>query len=194
MELWDVGDPTFSTQLPHRCRRGCHPYTPATLYFPWRFSGTHLCYSLSQPRGRRQQMDTILLSTEDETPFLYIYFLKNFTKLFYIQILYKHTTQKLYICDPQTQLTTSLLFQNLTTGHLQVIFFKILTLLQHIHHFYKYEAIYCFLIYMYTRLRKFKIHNFYIGLHKMDIKEVVSCVCGSHRYSLCVVYLYSICK
>jgi hypothetical protein len=29
-------------------------------------------------------------------------------------VLYKHTTQKLYICDPQTQLT-SLLFQNLTT-------------------------------------------------------------------------------
>jgi hypothetical protein len=30
-------------------------------------------------------------------------------------ILYKYITQKLYICDPQTQLTTSLLFQNLTT-------------------------------------------------------------------------------
>jgi hypothetical protein len=29
-------------------------------------------------------------------------------------MLYKHTTQN-YTCDPQTQLTTSLLFQNLTT-------------------------------------------------------------------------------
>jgi hypothetical protein len=31
----------------------------------------------------------------------------------YLHILYKHTPQKLYICDPQ--LTTYLLFQNLTT-------------------------------------------------------------------------------
>jgi hypothetical protein len=30
-------------------------------------------------------------------------------------ILYKYGTQELYICDRQTQLTTSLLFQNLTT-------------------------------------------------------------------------------
>jgi hypothetical protein len=47
------------------------------------------------------------------------------------QKLYKHTTQKLYICDPQTQLTTSLLFQKISlhvsapTGHLPVIFLKI---------------------------------------------------------------------
>jgi hypothetical protein len=33
----------------------------------------------------------------------------------FMDILYKHTPQKLYICDPQAQLTTSLLFQNLTT-------------------------------------------------------------------------------
>jgi hypothetical protein len=35
--------------------------------------------------------------------------------LHYLHTLYKYTTQKPYICDPQTQLTTSLLFQNLTT-------------------------------------------------------------------------------
>jgi hypothetical protein len=33
----------------------------------------------------------------------------------YLHMLYKHTTQKPYICDPQTQLTISLLFQNFTT-------------------------------------------------------------------------------
>jgi hypothetical protein len=32
----------------------------------------------------------------------------------YLHILYKPTTQN-YTCNPQTQLTTSLLFQNLTT-------------------------------------------------------------------------------
>jgi Na+/H+ antiporter NhaD/arsenite permease-like protein len=78
----------------------------------------------------------------------------------------------------KTQLITSLLSQNLTTcfgpptGHLQVIFLKILTLQQYIHHLYKCEAIYCFLICMYTMLREFKLHNFFIGLHKMHIKFI----------------------
>jgi hypothetical protein len=44
-----------------------------------------------------------------------------------------------------------------------VLFLKNLILSQYIHYFHDYEAIYCFLIYIYTILRKFKIYNiFYI--------------------------------
>jgi hypothetical protein len=32
--LWDVEDPTMSTQSAHRGRRGCQPYAPAALYSP----------------------------------------------------------------------------------------------------------------------------------------------------------------
>jgi hypothetical protein len=35
--------------------------------------------------------------------------------LSYLYMLYKHTTQELYICDPQMQLNFFLLFQNFTT-------------------------------------------------------------------------------
>jgi hypothetical protein len=59
-------------------------------------------------------------------------------------------------------------------------FLKILTLLQHIHNFYKCEAIYCFLICMYTMLRKFKIHNFYIGLH--------------NAYKFSYIFMCNLCK
>jgi hypothetical protein len=59
--------------------------------------------------------------------------------------------------------------QNLTTLYYRndiqyVLFLKILILLQYIHYFRDYKAIYCFLIYIYTILRKFKIYNF---LHKI---------------------------
>jgi hypothetical protein len=43
-------------------------------------------------------------------------------------MLYKHTTQKLYICDPQTQLNNFFTLPKISlhvsapTGHLQVIF------------------------------------------------------------------------
>jgi hypothetical protein len=52
-----------------------------------------------------------------------------------------------------------------------VLLLKNLILLQYIHYFHGYEAIYCFLIYIYTILRKFKIYNF---LHKMHIKCILS--------------------
>jgi hypothetical protein len=42
-----------------------------------------------------------------------------------------------------------------------VLFSKILILLQYIHYFHDYEAIYCFLIYIYAILRKFKIYNLF---------------------------------
>jgi hypothetical protein len=45
-----------------------------------------------------------------------------------------------------------------------VLFFNILILPQYIHYFHDYEAIYCFLIYIYTILRRFKVYNF---LHKI---------------------------
>jgi hypothetical protein len=71
-------------------------------------------------------------------------------------ILYKYTTQKLYICDPQTQLTTSLLLQNFTTyfepfGPSSGDIFK--------------------------DSHSSKICRFWRS------EEVVSCVCGSHMYS-----------
>jgi hypothetical protein len=47
--------------------------------------------------------------------FVYTFVFVGCILLRYLHILYKYTTQKLHICDPQTQLTTSLLFQNLTT-------------------------------------------------------------------------------
>jgi hypothetical protein len=62
------------------------------------------------------------LQQNNELEFIYFIFL-GCILLRYLHILYKHTTQKLYICDPA---------------------------------------------------------------------KVVSCVCGSHMYSFCVVYLYSI--
>jgi hypothetical protein len=90
----------------------------------------------------------------------------------YFYILYIHTTQKLYICDPQTQLNN---FFTLPKSHYMFrpllaifrwYFWRFLTLLQHIHHLYKCEAIYCFLICMYTMLRKFiKYTIFYTELH-----------------------------
>jgi hypothetical protein len=43
-----------------------------------------------------------------------------------------------------------------------MLFSKILILPQYIHYFRDYESIYCFLIYIYTILRKFKITTFYI--------------------------------
>jgi hypothetical protein len=49
----------------------------------------------------------------------------------YLYMLYKHTTQKLYICDPQTQRNNLFtppkisLHVSAPTGHLQVIFLKI---------------------------------------------------------------------
>jgi hypothetical protein len=48
-----------------------------------------------------------------------------------VNMLYKHTTQKLYICDPQTQLNNFFtlpkisLHVSASKGHLQVIFLKI---------------------------------------------------------------------
>jgi uncharacterized protein with PQ loop repeat len=48
-----------------------------------------------------------------------------------LHMLYKYTTQKLYICDPQTQLNNFLYSSKISlhvsapTGHLQVIFLKI---------------------------------------------------------------------
>jgi hypothetical protein len=88
-------------------------------------------------------------------------------------LLYKHTTQELYICEPQTQLA-SLLFQNLTTcfgpyGPSSGDIFEDSHSTATIHHLYKCEAIYCFLICMYTMLRKFKIHNFLHRIQKMHI-------------------------
>jgi hypothetical protein len=87
-------------------------------------------------------------------------------------ILYKHTTQNYTYVIRKHNLTTSLLFQKISlhvsaaTGHLQVIFFlRFLTLLRYIHRLYKCEAIYCFLICMYTLLRKFlKYTTFYIRI------------------------------
>jgi hypothetical protein len=40
-----------------------------------------------------------------------------------------------------------------------VLFLMIFILLQYIHYIHDYEAIYCFLIYIYTVLRKFKIYS-----------------------------------
>jgi hypothetical protein len=97
---------------------------------------------------------SLIQSQETKKIFSLNFIFVGFILLRYLHMLYKHTTQKPYICDPQTQLTTSLLFRNLTTcfGPYRPsscdIFLKILTLLPHIHHFYKYEVIYCFLIYM----------------------------------------------
>jgi hypothetical protein len=85
--------------------------------------------------------------------------------------------KKLYICDPQTQLNnfftppkTHYMFWPLR-AIFKRYFLRFLTLLQHIHHLYKCEAIYCFLIcmYVYNAKEVFKHTTFYIGLHKMHI-------------------------
>jgi hypothetical protein len=40
---------------------------------------------------------------------------------------------------------------------------------------------------MYTMLMKFKIRNFYIGLHKMHNFFYIKCI---YMYSFCVLYIY----
>jgi hypothetical protein len=55
----------------------------------------------------------------------------NMAVINFFNLLYKHTTQKLCICDPQTQLNNFFTLPKISlhvsapTGHLQVIFLKI---------------------------------------------------------------------
>jgi hypothetical protein len=128
---------------------------------------SHISFDLSTPRR-------VLC------PHLAVHFLGNLTYLHacpsYYSIpkhmLYKHTTQKLYICDPQMQLKQLLysskkfttcfgpygpssgdIFEDFLLYCDTSIIFTSVRL-----------SIYCFLIYMYTMLRKYKIHNF---LHRI---------------------------
>jgi hypothetical protein len=85
----------------------------------------------------------------------------------YINILHKNYT---YVIRKRN-LTTSSLFQKFhyLFRPLRAIFmwyfWRFLTLLRYIHHLYKFEALYCFLICMYTMLRKFlRYTTFYIRI------------------------------
>jgi hypothetical protein len=83
------------------------------------------------------------------------------------------------MCGPQTQLTTSLFFK--TSLHvsapgdnyhndIQYVLFRRFSFYCNTSIiFMAMRLIYCFLIYIYTILRKFKIYNF---LHKMHIKYI----------------------
>jgi hypothetical protein len=103
------------------------------------------------------------------------------TYICYINILHNNYT---YVIRKRN-LTTYLLFQKFRYMFrpLQAIFkwyfWRFLTLLRYIHHLYKREAIYCFLICMYTLLRTFlKYTTFYSRItqnaYKIHIKFALS--------------------
>jgi hypothetical protein len=92
----------------------------------------------------------------------------------YINILYRNYT---YVIRKRN-LTTYLLFQKFhymfrpLRAIFRWYFWRFLTLLGYIHHLYKCEAIYCFLICMYTMQRKFlKYTTFYIRITQNAYKS-----------------------
>jgi hypothetical protein len=107
--------------------------------------------------------DKFQAASNNTSLFLIIYRVLKYKKspiLHSLMMLYKHTSQKLYICDPQQHNNFFTLPKKChhMFRPLRVIFrwyfWRFLTLLRYIHHLYKCEAIYCLLICMYTMLRK----------------------------------------
>jgi hypothetical protein len=82
-------------------------------------------------------------------------------------MLYKHTTQKPYICDPQTKLNNFFTLPKISlhvsapTGHLQVIFLKIsYSTAIHPSSWQVWGYLLLLNLYVYNAKEVFKIHNF----------------------------------